>query len=112
VDKVTNLKGTAIGKLILGDNLTDINARVDMSDLNLTADYQGLPFPVGVSNGQLSFAEKHIEIKDLSGSFGRSAFSGFACNIDWTDVLHIDLSSGKFGLVLRPQLRKIWSCAG
>ncbi|MDH3809412.1 MAG: hypothetical protein OES29_12380, partial [Desulfuromonadales bacterium] len=100
VDKVTNLKGTAIGKLILGDNLTDINARVDMSDLNLTADYQGLPFPVGVSNGQLSFAEKHIEIKDLSGSFGRSAFSGFACNIDWTDVLHIDLSSGKFGLVL------------
>jgi hypothetical protein len=92
VDKVTNLKGTAIGKLILGDNLTDINARVDMSDLNLTADYQGLPFPVGVSNGQLSFAEKHIEIKDLSGSFGRSAFSGFACNIDWTDVLHIDVS--------------------
>ena len=71
-----------------------------MSDLNLTADYQGLPFPVGVSNGQLSFAEEHIEFKDISGTFGSSAFSGFACNIDWTDVLHIDLSSGKFGLVL------------
>ena len=100
VDKVTNLKGSATGKLILGDNLTDIKARVDMSDLNLTADYQGLPFPVGVSSGQLSFAEKHIELKGLSGTFGRSGFSGFACNIDWTDVLHIDLSSGKFGLVL------------
>ena len=100
VDKVTNLKGSAIGKLILGDNLTDIKARVDMSDLNLTADYQGLPFPVGVSSGQLSFAEKHIELKGLSGTFGRSAFSGFACNIDWTDVLHIDLSSGKFAFVL------------
>ncbi|MDG5468545.1 AsmA-like C-terminal domain-containing protein [Deltaproteobacteria bacterium IMCC39524] len=100
VDKVTNLKGSAIGKLILGDNLTDIKARVDMSGLNLTADYQGLPFPVGVSSGQLSFAEKHIELKDLSGTFGRSAFSDFACNIDWTDALHIDLSSGKFALVL------------
>jgi hypothetical protein len=100
VDKVTNLKGTATGKLILGDNLTDIKARVDMSDLNLTADYQGLPFPIDVSSGQLSFAEEHIEIKDLSGTFGRSAFSAFACNVDWTDVLHIDLSSGKSGLVL------------
>ena len=100
VDKVTNLKGSAIGKLILGDNLTDIKARVDMSDLNLTADYQGLPFPVGVSSGQLSFAEKRIELKGLSGTFGHSVFSNFACNIDWTDVLHIDLSSGKFGLVL------------
>ena len=100
VDKVTNLKGTSTGKLILGDSLTDINARVDMSGLNLTADYQGLPFPVGITKGQLSFAEKQIELKDLSGTFGSSVFSGLACNINWTDVLHMDLSSGKFGLVL------------
>ena len=100
VDRVTNLKGTSTGKLFLGDSLTDINAKVDMSDLILTADYQGLPFPVTVSNGQLSFAEEHIEFKDISGTFGSSVFSGFACNVDWSDVLHIDLSSGKFDLVL------------
>ena len=100
VDKVTNLKGTATGKLILGDSLTDINARVDMSDLNLTADYQGLPFPVGITNGHLSFAKKQIELKDINGTFGGSVFTGLACNINWTEGLHIDLSSGKFGLVL------------
>jgi uncharacterized protein involved in outer membrane biogenesis len=100
VDKVTSLKGTGTGKLVLGDSLTDINARVDMSDMNLTADYQGLPFPVGITKGQLSFAEKQIELKDLSGTFGNSIFSGLSCNIDWTDALHMDLSSGKFGLVL------------
>jgi hypothetical protein len=100
VDKVTNLKGTSTGKLILGDSLTDINARVDVSDLNLTADYQGLPFPVGIIKGQLSFAENHIKLKGLNGTFGRSFFSGLTCNIGWKDVLQLDLSSGKFGLVL------------
>ncbi len=100
VDKVTNLKGTGNGKLILGDSLTDITARIDMSDLNLTAEYQGLPYPVDISKGQLSFAEKQIELKGLNGTFGSSVFTGLTCNIDWTDVLHVDLSSGEFGLVL------------
>ena len=83
VDKVTNLKGIATGKLILGDSLTDINARVDISDLNLTADYQGLPFPVGITKGQLIFAEKQIELKDINGTFGSSVFSKLTCNINW-----------------------------
>jgi hypothetical protein len=100
VDNVTNLKGTSTGKLILGDRLSAINARVDISDLNLTADYQGLPFPVGITEGRLSFAEEQIEFKDLSGTFGRSAFSGLTCNINWADVLHVNLGSGKFNLIL------------
>lgn len=100
VDKITNLEGTSTGKLILGDSLTDINARVEITEMNLSADYQGLPFPISVTQGQLLFEEDQIELKDLNGSFGSSVFSGLACNIDLKDVLHLDLSSGEFGLVL------------
>ncbi len=100
VDKITNLEGTSTGKLILGDSLTDINAKVEITEMNLSADYQGLPFPITVTQGQLSFEEDQIELKDLNGSFGRSVFSGLVCNIDLKDVLHLDLRSGKFGLVL------------
>jgi hypothetical protein len=100
VDNITNLQGTSTGKLILGDRLNDINARVDISDLNLTAEYQGLPFPVGVTEGRLSFEEEQIEFKNLSGTFGRSEFSGVTCTINWEEVPTVDLDSGKFGLVL------------
>ena len=100
VDKATKLQGIGTGKLTLGDSLADINAKVEMSDLNLTTDYQGLPFPISVTKGQLSFAEGRIELKNLNGTFGGSTFSGLTCNINWVDVLKLDLSSGKFGLVL------------
>ncbi|GEM_PF-4447674 len=100
VEKITNLEGTSSGKLILGDSLTDINARVEITEMNLSADYRGLPFPISVTLDQLSFAEDQIKLKDLNGSFGRSVFSGLACNIDLKDALQVDLRSGKFGLVL------------
>ncbi len=100
VDNITNLNGISTGKLILGDSLTDINARVEITEMNLSAGYQGLPFPISVTQGQLLFEEDQIELKDLNGSFGRSVFSGLVCNIDLKDVLHLDLSSGKFSLVL------------
>jgi hypothetical protein len=68
--------------------------------MNLSADYQGLPFPVVITKGQLLFAEDQIELKNLNGTFGRSVFAEVACNIDLKEVLQLDLSSGKFGLVL------------
>lgn len=99
-DNVTNLKGTGTGKLIVGDSLGDIDVRVDISDLNLTADYQGLPFPVGVIGGELFFKENKIELKGMNGTFGNSTFFGLTGGFDWVDVPFLDLSSGAFGLVL------------
>ena len=53
INKITSLKGTATGKLVLGNSLTNIKAEVDVTDLNLSANYQDLPFPIGVTNGQI-----------------------------------------------------------
>jgi hypothetical protein len=100
IDKITRLQGAAVGKLMLGDSLADIKARIDLTELNLTADYQGLPYPIGLTNGLVDFVENRVVLKDLNGTFGRSEFSGVACSLVWEDALQLDLSSGQFTLEL------------
>ena len=99
-DKITNLKGTGTGKLILGDRLTDIKARVDVTAQNLVANYQRVPFPIAMSKGHLSFTENRIVLKGLSGKLGDSFFSGVSCIVDWEKTLHLTLGSGQFDLAL------------
>jgi AsmA-like C-terminal region/AsmA family len=100
VDRITQLKGTGSGKLVLGDSLARISARVDVTDLNFTADYQRVPFPIKVTQGQVAFSENRISLKVLNGTLGQSNFSGLACQINLKDVLNLDISSGRFALSL------------
>ncbi len=100
VNKITHLQGDATGKLTLGDSLSDLNAKVDLTDMNLSFDYQGLPFPVTVSKGKLSFTDNRVDLKDLDGSFGRSVFSGVTGHVKLNDTPRLDFRSGSFGLVL------------
>ncbi|MCK4507880.1 MAG: AsmA family protein, partial [Desulfuromonadales bacterium] len=74
IDKITKLSGNSTGKLVLGDSLNDINARVDLTVSNMSADYQDLPFPVAITTGHISFAEDLIKLKGLNGTFGSSVF--------------------------------------
>ena len=100
LDKISNLAGTGSGKLVLGDSFADLQASVDIKDLNFSANYQGLPFPVGVSKGQMAFSGELIKLKDLDGTFGKSDFSGLTCDINIEKALAVNMSSGEFGLVL------------
>ena len=100
LDKITNLKGVSTGKLMLGDSLTDVHARVDGRALNLSADYKGLPFPIEITEGRVTFTEGLVELKGLQGSMGKSTFSALGCDLNWEKDLHLDMSSGQFSLVL------------
>lgn len=100
MNKVTKLKGHSTGKLILGDSLTDIKVRIESSELNLTAEYQGLLFPLNITSGQFAFTEGHLGLRGLTGSVGKSEFSEVVCDLSGEETLHLDLSSGQFGLVL------------
>ena len=98
IDRVTNLTGRGNGRLILGDRKGDLQARVDVSDLDFTADYEGVPFPIKVRGGRLAFAESQIVFKGLAGTLGASDFSEFDCELDWVNALHLKIASGRFGL--------------
>jgi uncharacterized protein involved in outer membrane biogenesis len=100
LEKITNLKGVSTGKLVLGDSLTDIHARVDGTQLNLSADHKDLPFPVKITEGQITFTEDHVELRGLQGSIGRSTFSSLGCDLNWGKGLHLKIGSAQFSLVL------------
>lgn len=98
--KITNLKGVSTGKLTLGDSLSNINARVEAKNLQLSADHQDLPFPVKITKGQVAFTENQIGFKDLQGAIGESTFAALVCKLNWGKDMRLDISSGRLGLVL------------
>ena len=79
--KITKFEGTGVGKLVLGESLSNLDARVEVTKLNLAAEYQPLPFPVNVSSGQLVFAEGQVTLKGWNGSIGSSKFADLDCQL-------------------------------
>jgi hypothetical protein len=79
--KITKFEGTGVGKLVLGESLSNIEARVEVTELHLAAEYQPLPFPVNVSSGQLVFAEGQVTLKGWNGSIGSSKFADLDCQL-------------------------------
>ena len=80
--RITHLQGTGTGKLTIGDRLSDLSAEVDVSDLNFSAEYDRVPFPIEVTGGQVKFAENLVTVKGWQGTVGDSAFSDLACQVD------------------------------
>lgn len=97
---IKNLKGTGEARLILGESMGKINTKIKVSRLQLSADYQRIPFPIKINQGQISFAENTVRIKDLTGKVGDSRFSNISCDIQWQKGLFVDIPSGSLTLDL------------
>jgi len=98
LEKITNLQGTGQGKLTLGDRLSDINAKIEVSELRLSADYQRVPLPITIAEGRLTFSKKQLSLDKFSGSLGQSRFADFSCLFLWDKNLSLDVGSGRFDL--------------
>ena len=96
--KITNLQGKGHGKLILGDDLNDINAKIEVSELRLSTNYQGMPFPISISQGGLAFDKDQLDLNRLSGSLGKSKFDQLSCQFFWKKNNTISIDSGYFDL--------------
>ncbi|MGD9343662.1 MAG: AsmA-like C-terminal domain-containing protein, partial [Desulfuromonadales bacterium] len=80
--RITHLQGTGTGKLTLGDSLENIHAKVDVSDLNFSAEYDRVPFPIEVTGGQVEFAENLVNLRHWQGAIGDSQFTELSCQAD------------------------------
>ncbi|MBU1564724.1 MAG: AsmA-like C-terminal domain-containing protein [Proteobacteria bacterium] len=98
LEKITNLQGTAHGKLTLGDSLSSINSTVEIDELSLTADYQSLPLPITITEGQVAFSKNRLNLGKLGGSIGRSQLADLSCQLLFDEDLSLDISSGQFEL--------------
>ena len=79
---VQSLSGTALGRLVLGGTIASVDTRVEVSDMNLSARYQRIPFPVTIKGGSFTYDEEQVSVKDLAGAVGQTTFSGIAARMD------------------------------
>jgi hypothetical protein len=92
---VENVKGRATGRLVLGESLASINVFVDVSQFNLSANYRRLPHPLTINGGRYFMEGNTTSIKNTSGSMGNSTFAEVSGQINWDNIPHLKIASGK-----------------
>jgi hypothetical protein len=97
--RVKGLQGKAIGRLILGESLASIKTRVEISQLDLSARYDRIPFLLKVSRGRFSYRDTGIKFEDLWGRFGKSGFSKLSAGLTLGKTPYLEVTSAKLSLV-------------
>jgi hypothetical protein len=98
--KIEDLKGNATGKLVLGEDVNNVEVTVAASDIHLTARYRGIPHPVAITAGNFSYSGAGIDIRQLSGSLGKSTFTDLSGGLAWGKKSELELSSARCALYL------------
>ncbi len=92
--RIKDLKGTAAGTLILGDDLTNLGARVEVSEVHLTARYNRIPYPIKMDGGHFVYEGTRIALQNFNAAVGKSSFAAVAANIDWAKVPSFEVKTG------------------
>jgi hypothetical protein len=95
MDRFHELQGRARAKLVLGETRQSIQPRVEVQELNLSARYDRIPYPLQIESVQAVYGGGKIDVKNLNGSIGKSSFSGITARIDFAGTPNIGVSSGK-----------------
>ena len=98
--RIYEIKGKAVGRVVVGERIDSITARVDVSKLNLFARYEGIPYGMQVNSGQIFYDERKIRLKDLNGTFGKSSFSEVTAQLGFGEEPGLEILSGRFLVIL------------
>ena len=101
IERVVNVKGVVKGTLVLGERLDAINAEVDINEINVSVDYDGVPFPLQINDGSFHYDKENISMINLGGTFGSSSFSGLTSRISLGEDASIEIQSGRVMAVLK-----------
>ena len=97
---ISNLKGHATGRLILEKKGSEIEPRVGISEMNLSANHQRVPYPIVIYKGQLSYEGDKIDVTNLSGTLGASFYSGLTGRLNLGKRPGLALRCGRSTLLL------------
>lgn len=88
-----DIKGTARGKLILGERLEDIDVKVDVKEFSLSGDYKRLSNPFNVKGTAFLLEKYSVSAGSVGGNVGRSTLSDVSVTYSWQNAPHIQVSS-------------------
>lgn len=97
---IKDVKGTAAGRLVLGDHKKSPRARISVSGFDLTADYGRFPYPLHVKGGSFDYENKKIVVGDLGVEMGKSSLRQLSGSVEWADNDYLDVKSADAALDL------------
>ncbi len=117
--------GAAEGRLVLGESLASVRAKVDIAKMKFFVNYNRVPLPIEVQQGSFSYDDKVVAVKNLAGTIGKSVLSGLSARLQTGCSTQIEILSGTAGIdaaevhgwlssyeKLKEPLRKIDSLSG
>ncbi|MBW1782571.1 MAG: AsmA-like C-terminal domain-containing protein, partial [Deltaproteobacteria bacterium] len=96
---IDDIRGYATVRLILGETLSAINARIEASEFDLNARYRPIPYLLRAKGGRLYYNNRMIKAEKIAGRIGRSSFSTLSGRLDWQEGL-LELQSGTCHILL------------
>ncbi len=90
---IEDLKGNAVGRLVLGESTEEVKVRVDASKLNLSAKYRRIPYPIRINGGHFFYDETRIGVKNLTGKMGNTSLNQLSASIDLEKELYLNVKS-------------------
>ena len=91
-----DIKGKAVGKLVLGESTGSIEAKIEIWEMNLLARYEQIPYQLEIDRGQLYFDGNKIGLNNLSGKMGESRFSRLTVQLGLGKEPTLEALSGEF----------------
>ena len=97
---IKDVEGTATGTLTLGNDLANLSAEVEASNIQLAARYKRLPYAVKINGGHFKYGGTRLAFDIFNAKIGKSSFLHPSIAIDWTGTpgLSVDAQSAKFNL--------------
>jgi hypothetical protein len=100
LSRVENIDGRALGSMTLGESLRSIEARVDVSECSMSADYPRIPYPIRIEAGQAHYETGRIGGANLRGTLGNSSFSGVTFDLTFGENPGIEIRSAGLRLFM------------
>ncbi len=96
--RLQDIRGKAVGSVILGERLHALDLQVDVSDFSLSARHPLAPYPLEIRDGRFAYSKNSIDVKGVKGRFGNSSFSGIVGGLDWKETPRFEIPSGEIRL--------------
>jgi hypothetical protein len=98
--RVKDFQGAAQGRLSLGDDLENLRARVEVTEVHVNTRYSRIPYPIRINGGHFLFDANRIALKNFNAEIGESVLSQLSTTIDWAQnpTLKILSKTAKFDL--------------
>ena len=98
LSRLRNVAGDLSGRLVLGERIDALSAKISILKAAVSGSYDLIPYPISIKEGRLYYGDDKIALEGVSGTVGLSSFSGLTGSLDYKESRQIEVSSGKFSL--------------